>query len=342
MPDEKNEQQDVSRETSSWNNVDMLDVARVAQKVDERDFIGVGSIKLVAPAKVNLFLHVKGRRNDGYHLVDTTMHALMLHDVLRMKLEHAEGSPIHLTTRAFESLPDLDVPPEKNIVYKAIERLAKAVGRPLGEGEAVRVHIEKHIPAQAGLGGGSSDAAAALVGAAKLWGLEKGDPRIEEVAASLGADVPFFLRGGCAEYDGVGERFVRALQPMNSFAVLVKPAGGVSTAESYRLFDENPVAISDQDSETAHNAISAQDVPLRNNMALASEGLLPVIGDVRTYLSSQDGVQAAMMSGSGAAVFALCDSFAAASRIAGEAQAKGWWARTTTFSSIRAALVPNR
>lgn len=342
MPDEKNEQQDVSRETSSWNNVDMLDVARVAQKVDERDFIGGGSIKLVAPAKVNLFLHVKGRRDDGYHLVDTTMHALMLHDVLRMKVERAEGSPIHLTTRTFEGLPDLDVPPEKNIVYKAIERLAKAVGRTLGEGETVRVHIEKHIPAQAGLGGGSSDAAAALVGAAQLWGLEKADPRIEEVAASLGADVPFFLRGGCAEYDGVGEHFVRALQPMNSFAVLVKPAGGVSTAESYRLFDENPVAISEQDSETACNAASAQDVPLRNNMALASEELLPNIGDVRTYLSSQEGVQAAMMSGSGAAVFALCDSFAAASRIAGEAAAKGWWARTTTFSSIRAALVPNR
>ncbi len=342
MPDKKSVQQDVSRETSPWNNVDMLDVARVAQKVDERDFLGGGSIKLIAPAKVNLFLHVKGRRDDGYHLVDTTMHALLLHDVLRMKLEHVDGLPIRLTTRAFEGLPELDVAPEKNIVYKAIDRLATATGRVLGEGETVRVHIEKHIPAQAGLGGGSSDAAAALLGAARLWGLEQDDPRIEEVAATLGADVPFFLRGGCAEYDGVGEHFVRALRPMKDFAVLVKPAGGVSTAESYHLFDENPIAISVQDCEAVSRADSASGVPLRNNMAAASEELLPAIGDVRAFLSAQEGVRTAMMSGSGAAVFAVCDSFAAASRIAGEAQARGWWARTTTFSPLRAAIAPNR
>lgn len=342
MPDENKEQQDVSRETSSWDNVDMLDVARVAQKVDERDFLGGGSLKLIAPAKVNLFLHVKGRRSDGYHLVDTTMHALMLHDVLRMKIEHIDGLPIRLTTRAFEGLPELDVPSEKNIVYKAISKLAQAIGRTLGEGETVRVHVEKHIPAQAGLGGGSSDAAAALVGAARLWGLDKDDPRIEEVAATLGADVPFFLRGGCAEYDGVGEHFVRALRPMKGFAVLVKPAGGVSTAESYRLFDGNPVAISDQDRDASRMAILAQDVPLRNNMAAASEQLLPAIADVRASLSAQQGVQAAMMSGSGAAVFAICDSFDAAARAASAAQAQGWWARTTTFSSIRATIAPNR
>lgn len=342
MPDQSKISQDVSRETSPWNNVDMLDVARVAQKVDERDFLGGGSLKLIAPAKVNLLLHVKGRRADGYHLVDTTMHALMLHDVLRMKTEHVDGLPIHLTTRAFEGLPELDVPPEKNIVYKAITRLADAVGHKLGEGETVRVHIEKHIPAQAGLGGGSSDAAAALVGAARLWGIDKDDARIEEVAATLGADVPFFLRGGCAEYDGVGEHYVRELQPMRSYIVLAKPEGGVSTAQSYRLFDENPVAIPAQDCEDARKANRAQDVPLRNNMAAASEKLLPAIADVRMFLSVQEGVQAAMMSGSGAAVFALCDSLDVATAVASKAQAKGWWARTTTFSPIRAAIAPNR
>ena len=227
---QQDEKQNVSRETLE-GSVDMLDIARVAQDVEAREFAGMGSLKLVAPAKVNLYLNVKGVRDDGYHEVSTTMHALMLHDVLRMKIIPGTGEAVKLTTRSFEGLAPLDVDPQDNIVMKAILKLAEAFGRTLGEEETMRVHLEKRIPVQAGLGGGSSDAAAALLGSAVLWGESVLDPRIKEVAAQLGADVVFFLQGGCALYDGIGENLVRTLKPMNDFLVLVKPEGGVSTAE---------------------------------------------------------------------------------------------------------------
>ena len=95
--------------------MDMLDIARVAQDVEAREFAGMGSLKLVAPAKVNLYLNVKGVRDDGYHEVSTTMHALMLHDVLRMKIIPGTGEAVKLTTRSFEELAPLDVDPQDNI-----------------------------------------------------------------------------------------------------------------------------------------------------------------------------------------------------------------------------------
>ena len=189
---QQDEKQNVSRETLE-GSVDMLDIARVAQDVEAREFAGMGSLKLVAPAKVNLYLNVKGVRDDGYHEVSTTMHALMLHDVLRMKIIPGTGEAVKLTTRSFEGLAPLDVDPQDNIVVKAILKLAEAFGRTLGEEETMRVHLEKRIPVQAGLGGGSSDAAAALLGSAVLWGESVLDPRIKEVAAQLGADVVFCL-----------------------------------------------------------------------------------------------------------------------------------------------------
>ena len=211
---------------------------------------------------------------------------------------------------------------------KAVRLLAELVGR--NRNETMRIMIEKHIPAEAGLGGGSSDAAAALVGAAKLWGISPDDERIEEAARRLGADVAFFLRGGCACLTGVGD-------------VLVKPEGGVSTREAYRAFDESPQHIDALDSERALSAAHAVDVPLRNNLVSASEGLLPVLADVREWMCAQDAdVAEVLMSGSGSAVFAVCRDFAAACRVSSAARKRGWWSRTTTFGPARAAAVPTR
>ena len=339
MASEQGKQGTVSRETIS-DKVDMLDVARIAQAVEKREFALPGSIKVIAPAKVNLLLNIKGRRDDGYHEVETIMHALMLHDVLLMKRVAATGSPVELTCRCFEGIPPLDIDTESNIVWKAIVRLADEIGHELGETETIRVHLEKHIPHQAGMGGGSSDAAAAIAGAARLWGLSPEDPRLEKVAAGLGADVAFFLRGGCAAYDGVGEHFVRSLSPMHEFVAIVKPEGGVSTAASYAAFDADPISIPQADLEAAQRATAGETVPLRNNMTKASEGLLPEIGEVRRWLDAQEGVRAAMMSGSGAAVFAVCESFNDAANVVSAAQGKGWWARITTFSPLRAVIAP--
>ena len=172
------------------NAVDMLAVARIAQGVDIAGFAGPDAVKLVAPAKVNLFLDIGAKRADGYHEAVSIMHALMLHDVLRMKLApgRGEGLSVDLSCVAREGLAMLDVPVESNIVAKAVRLLAEKLERTADE--TVVACLEKHIPAEAGLGGGSSDAAAALLGAAHLWGVPADDPRIEEAARSLGADVP--------------------------------------------------------------------------------------------------------------------------------------------------------
>lgn len=330
------------RLASDEHAVDMLAVARVAQGVDVAAFNTPAAVKLVAPAKVNLFLDIGAKRPDGYHDAISIMHALMLHDVLRMKLEpgRGEGLSVELLCIAREGLVPLDVPVERNIVTKAVRLLAATVGR-TGD-ETLAVCVEKHIPAEAGLGGGSSDAAAALLGAAHLWGVPADDPRIEEAARSLGADVAFFLHGGCACFTGVGDVFAHNLQPMNTNVVLVKPEGGVSTAAAYRAFDEHPTVISAADRDAALAARQASDVPLYNNLVPVSEQLLPALVDIRTWASARSDVECVLMSGSGSAVFMQCPTFADAGRVAAEARMRGWWARATTFGSTRAAVVPNR
>ena len=215
------------------------------------------------------------------------MHALMLHDVLRMKLApgRGEGLSVDLSCVAREGLAMLDVPVESNIVAKAVRLLAEKLGRTADE--TVVACLEKHIPAEAGLG------------AAHLWGVPADDPRIEEAARSLGADVAFFLHGGCACFTGVGDAFDHALAPMNGNVVLVKPEGGVSTAAAYRAFDEHPTAISEADREAALEAQRAADVPLRNNLVPVSEHLLPALVDIRLWASERADVQRVLMSGSG-------------------------------------------
>lgn len=347
--------------TNDPDRVDMFAVARVAQDVDAAAFRGPGAVRVIAPAKVNLFLDIGEVRPDGYHEATSIMHALLLHDVLHMKLVPAGavapapapaaaaapapapregGLTVHLTSRACSGTTPLDVPPEDNIITKAIRRLAQLTGRDANE--TMVVHAEKHIPAQAGLGGGSADAAAALVGAAQLWRLAPDDPRIEQAARTLGADVAFFLYGGCACFSGVGDVFEHALTPMSSPVALIKPEGGVSTAAAYRTFDANPQLIAPADRAAALAARRAHDVPLCNNLVAASEQLLPVLAEVRAWASAHPDVQAELMSGSGSAVFAVCPTFEAAARVAAQAQARGWWARATMFGPARAAIAPTR
>ena len=314
----------------------------VAQQVETERFRGPGSVRVVAPAKVNLFLDIGEVRPDGYHEAVSIMHALLLHDVLHLRLAPAReaGLSVDLTCRSRGGVAPLDVAPEDNIVTKAVRQFAQALERNVDE--TVAVHVEKRIPAQAGLGGGSSDAVAALVGVARLWGVSEDDPRIEEVARSLGADVPFFLRGGCACFTGVGDVFSHELAPSNACVALIKPEGGVSTSAAYRAFDDCPQRIAPADRQTALDARHASDVPLRNNLTVASEQLLPALAEVHAWVNGHADVQAALMSGSGSAVFAVCPSFDAAARVAAQAQARGWWARATMFAPVRAAMVGAR
>ena len=345
-------------------DIDMLAAAREAQW-SATTFMGPNTVKLVAPAKVNLVLAIGARRADGYHDAETVMHALALHDTVYLSIEAAtadevaraaEGaragnrSDVALGGPADNLLVSIDVSDRTgcdlavsaadNLAFAAADCLARAIARDVPE--HVQLRIEKYIPAQGGLGGGSSDAAAVLVGLAQQWGLAPDDDRVEEVARSLGADVAFFLRGGCAQLGGAGEAFRRSLAPSSQAVVLVKPSEGVSTAEAYRTFDEHPVAVPAALLETAAAAAAAADVPLFNNLAPAAEALLPELAEVRAWLAERVGVDAVLLSGSGSATFALVGNFSEASRIATEATSRGWWARPTTLSGLRAARVPGR
>ena len=323
------------------------------------------TIKVIAPAKVNLYLGIGSRQEDGYHQATTAMHSLALHDTLQLTLVEAgeqvllaepgdAAQPVRELELAVEpgsglavsahmvwaaGLDAPTVPDEKNLACRAVHALAQEVGRK--EDEHVRIVIEKQIPHQTGLGGGSADAAAALVGVASLWGID--DMQVlERVAQQLSVDVAFFLHGGCVLLEGRGDVPVRNLEPRRDTLVIVKPEGGVSTVEAYAAFDAAPVALDDGLGVQLSSAQDAQGVPLFNNLSSASESLHDGLSRVRMFLADQEGVEGVLLCGSGAGTFAVCRDFATAQRVAAAAQAQGWWSRATSFSPLGAALLPER
>lgn len=332
------------------------------------DFLGPGVLRAVAPAKVNLFLGIGERREDGLHQAVTVMHTLSMHDTVYVNAlplsasasdeaaaaveqgstKLAFGGPggsmlvsidlVDKTSSLFATTEPLQVRAEDNLCFKAVDRLARACGRLAPE--QVRIRLEKHVPAQAGLGGGSSDAAAVLVCLAKLWEMDD-DRLFQEVAKGLGADVPFFLKGGCALLNGAGEHFVRSLTPANTPLVVVKPSFGVATAAAYSAFDDDPLLLPEGLLAQAEAAQAAGEAPLFNNLTKAAEQVCPDLVNVREWLTSQRGIYAdrVLMSGSGSAFFAEAESFAEASRVAAAAQQEGLWARATSFSKLRAQVV---
>ena len=308
------------------------------QMLDE--FNPAGWVKVVAPAKVNLHLGIGGKRPDGYHDAVSVLHALNLHDVLYVRREDSApgtGLDVQVQMLGRGEIEVPDVPVESNIATKAVRALAQAVGR--AEDEVVRLRIEKNIPAQAGLGGGSSDAAAALVGVSRLWGLTDGAEVVERVARTLGSDVAFFLRGGCAYYEGTGEVFVHELAPMKKSVVLVKPDWGVSTAAAYAAFDDQPVEVGTDVAAAIATAKAAEDVVLFNNLASASERIEPQLAEIREWLVDQRGVQGVLLCGSGSTTFGVCEDFATACQVVADARRRGLWARATAFGPLRAVVV---
>ena len=156
---------------------------------------GTAALSLLAPAKLNLVLEVVERRDDGFHDLDTVMTTIDLAD--RVGLRPAGELDVRLSGRGAEQIAG-----EDELAAAAARALAEAAGRE----PSVAIEVEKRVPAAAGLGGGSSDAAAVLRGLARLWQLDWPIERLEEVAASVGSDVPFFLHGGTARCRGRGAR----------------------------------------------------------------------------------------------------------------------------------------
>lgn len=298
-------------------------------------------VKLIAPAKINLVLAVGNKREDGFHEVNTIMHALALHDTLAMRRfeeePNGQGLVIRFRCETSGGIDPLEVPAEENIAYRAVVDLAHELGR--STDETIDMSLSKVIPAQAGLGGGSSNAAAALLGAAMLWGIDPDDERLRVVASRLGADVLFFLHGGCTRLSGKGETFEANLTPRRGFVLLVRPNSGVSTAQAYAAFDEKSEIPTDEYLAKLALYDTADKVPLWNNMTAAACAVAPEVGEVLDWAHGLPGSPAALLCGSGSAVAVLCDGFDDAVAYSVEADKRGWWTRATSFARVGASVV---
>ena len=261
-----------------------------------------------AHAKVNLDLRVFGTRPDGFHELRTVFQSIELHDTLTCM---ERPGPFTIKSRA-AALP-LD---ESNLVWKAAAALWRVLGRP-GDPRDTAVTIEKEIPMEAGLGGGSADAAAALLAFARLWG---GAPvsLLREVAATIGSDIPFFLSGGTALGLGRGEEIYPLVDLPVHWVVIVRPAFGVSTAEAYSWYDEDRTAGLKEPRE-----LQVLPVPWPSRAAQMVNDLEPPvmrrhpeITEIKAALRN-GGAVASSMSGSGSAVFGLFRTRAAAARLLG-------------------------
>ena len=258
-----------------------------------------------AHAKVNLDLRVLGARPDGFHELRTVFQTIELHDTLTCL---DRPGPFGLRCRT-PGVP-LDA---SNLVWRAAAALWTALGRD-GEPRDAVVTIEKRIPVQAGLGGGSADAAAALVGLGRLWG---GVPAtlLREVGSGIGADVAFFLSGGTALGLGRGEEIYPLVDLPPHWVVIVRPAFGVSTAEAYGWYDEDRTAGLKEPRE-----LQILPVPWPSRAAQMVNDLEPPVVRRHPEITSlkvslrEAGALAAAMSGSGSAVFGLFRSRAAAAR----------------------------
>jgi 4-diphosphocytidyl-2-C-methyl-D-erythritol kinase len=258
-----------------------------------------------AHAKVNLDLRVLGTRPDGYHELRTVFQAIALHDTL---ISAERPGPFLVKCRTAGVPPD-----EGNLVWQAAAGLWKALGRSGAPRDAV-VTIEKKIPMQAGLGGGSADAAAALLALARLWG---GAPLtlLREVGMAIGADVSFFLSGGTALGLGLGEEIYPLVDLPPHWIVIVHPPFGVSTAEAYSWYDDDRTAGLKETRE-----LQMLPVPWPTRAAQMINDLEPPVvrrhPEIIGLKSSlrEAGAVAAAMSGSGSAVFGLFRSRAAAAR----------------------------
>lgn len=297
--------------------------------------------KIISPAKVNLVLAVGEKQESGFHEVQTIMHSLALHDTLSMRRFNDEGSgdglQVMLKCESSFTIDPLLIKAEENIAYKAVVELAKALGRT--QDETIEMVLNKVIPAEAGLGGGSSNAAAALVGAATLWGVGMEDERVQEVASRLGADVSFFLKGGCARLSGKGDVFEAQLEPRSGFVLLVRPDAGVSTGKAYAAFDEDPVLPSSEYLSSIAALDAAADVSLYNNLEKAACSVTPVVAQVLEWGRAAAGEENVVLCGSGSAVCCIFDSYQAACEASVEARKHEWWTRVTSFSPLGAAIM---
>ncbi len=248
---------------------------------------------LRAPAKINWFLSVAGRRSDGYHDIVSPMQCVSLFDVIDFR----ESDRIELESQ-------MDIPPEENLVYRAAVMLREHASHQGG----ARITLRKEIPSAAGLGGGSSDAAFTFLGLNRLWGLGMKKEELMSLAAALGSDVPFFLNGPFSLIEGRGEKVSPLPAGSPVVLLLVNPGIAVSTAWAYGAYRPE-LTKKDVDIKLFCQALAGKDFSslaqmIFNDLEKPVLGRYPEVAGIKESLTAS-GAVVSCMSGSGSTVFGV-------------------------------------
>ena len=282
----------------------------------------------LARAKINLYLHVTGKRPNGYH----TLCSLVMFADMGDRVSLAPAEQFALTATGPFAPAIQQIPRHENIIDKAAHALATACGRPLD----FAITLEKNLPVGSGIGGGSADAAAVIRLMLRFWGVTPDDvPDFDALLLSLGADVPMCFYSRTLHAGGVGEDVTCLPDQPSFYAVLIYPDTTVSTADIFRQYSANTLKAAPIDTAHLNTLKTADDVitflqDTDNHLASASTALYPQITEALAIAGDQAGVLLHRMSGSGSCCFALCrtqgDAAAAAQAIR-EAY-PSWWVQT--------------
>ena len=295
------------------------------------------TLTLPAFAKINLSLRILGKRPDGYHELDTVLQTISLHDTIKFTVTDTPEIVLSCDDRSLPAGAD-------NLVYRAAESLRAR----FAPGKGARIRLEKRIPAQAGLGGGSADAAGTLLALAYLWQVNAKAQELLEIACSLGADVPFFLCGGTARGVGTGKDLTPWSDASDQSLLVIKPNASLATAEAYRSIKARTLTSAEaktilSSSEQGEISYSFDPRDLQNDFEPAVFDLAPEIKRVKVALMKA-GAEAALLAGSGSAVFGVFDNGDAQERAIQMIELEAGWrvflCRTVGRSAYHSAMGP--
>jgi 4-diphosphocytidyl-2-C-methyl-D-erythritol kinase len=299
--------------------------------------MGSSTIAIPAFAKINWSLSILGKRTDGYHEIDAVIQTISLHDTIT--LERTDDKTIRLWC------DDRSIPShETNLVWRAAAALRNQYSIDWG----VKIRLEKRIPSEAGLGGGSSDAAATLITLGHLWEVETSEDEFVRIAKSLGSDVPFFFLGGTARATGRGELLEPLDDASEQHLLIIKPNANVSTAKAYDAVNSPALTSSDAKpillrSQASDDSASFYLDALHNDFEAVVFQLEPEIERAKNALL-KSGAPAAMLCGSGSAVFGIFENQDAQERAIQAIELEAGWrafpCKTVGRSYYRSAKGP--